>query len=81
MFFGLRRVAASSLIGLHHRVLVSVATPVLRSSHLILSSQRSSVQLSHLGLRVFLFMHALLILLIIEVALPDLSAIVLLRGI
>ena len=60
---------ASSLVGLHDRVLVSVVTPFLGSGYVILPFQRHSVKLFHIGLRVSLFVHALLILLVSEVAL------------
>ena len=57
--------------GLLNRVLVSVVTPFFRRRYVILPSQRYSVKLFQIGLRVFLFVHALSILLIIEVALHD----------
>ena len=66
--FGLPGVAASSLIGLHDRVLVFVVTPFLRSGCATLPFQRQSVKFFHIGLRVFLFVRALLILLISEIA-------------
>ena len=57
--FGLHRVAASSLIGLHDSVLICVVTPLFRSSHVLLPFQRSSVEFFHIGLRVSLFVRAL----------------------
>ena len=66
-------VAASSLIELYDRVLDSVVTPFFRSSYVILDSQRYSVK--------FPYRYAHSILLMLEVALPDCSASVLLRGI
>ena len=80
VFFGLHGVAVS-WIGLHDGVLVSVVTPFFRSSHIILPFQRCSSKFFQIGRCVFLFVHALSILLIIEVALHDYSAIVLVRGI
>ena len=79
--FGLHGVAASSLIGLHDRVLTSVVTPLFKRSNEILPFQNNALNLFHIGLRVFLFMHALVILLIIEAALHDRSAIVFVRRI
>ena len=81
VFVGLHGVSASSLIALHDRVLISVVTPVLRSGHVILSFQRNSVKFFHVGLRVSLFVHGFLILLVSEVALHNRSAIALVRGI
>ena len=81
VFLGLCGVAASAWIGLHDRVLVSVVTPFFRSSYVTLPFQRYCVKFLHIGLRVSLFLHALSILLILEVALHDRSAIALVRGI
>ena len=66
-------VAASSLIELYDRVLDSVVTPFFRSSYVIPDSQRYSVK--------FPYRYALSILLMVEAALHDCSASVLLRGI
>ena len=73
VFFGLQSVAASSLVGWHDHVLVSVVTPFLGSGYVILPFQRSPVQLFHIGLRVSLLVHALSILLVSEVVLHDRS--------
>ena len=81
VFFGLHGVAASSSIGLYDRVLTSAVTHFFKSSYVLLPFQLYSVKFFQIGLRVSLFMHALLILLIIEVALHDRSAIVLVSGI
>ena len=58
--FGLRGVAASSLIGLDNRVLISVVAPFFRSSYVILLLQRCFDKFFQIGLCVSLFMHALL---------------------
>ena len=58
VFFGLHSVAASSLIGLYDRALISVATPFFRSS-CVISSFPTLLKSSHVGLRVSLFMHSL----------------------
>ena len=77
VFVGLYGVAVSSFFfGLHDRVLTSVVTPLFRTSYVILPFQRQSVHFLHIGLRVSLFVHALLILLVDTVALHDPSAIV-----
>ena len=81
VFFGLHGVAASSFFGLDDRVLDSVATPLFKSGYVFLIFQRHSVKFFHIGLRVSLFVHAHLMLLITEFALQDGSAIALLRGI
>ena len=70
---GLHGVAASSLIGLHDRVLTSVVTPLFKRSNEILPFQHNAVNSFHVGLRVSLFMHALVIWLVMEVALHDRS--------
>ena len=79
--FGLYDVAASSLIGLFNFVLISDVTPFFWSSYVILPFQSYPVKFFHVELRVSLFAHAHVILLVLEVALHDHSAIVLLRGI
>ena len=81
VFLGLHNVAASSFIGLSEHVLVSVVKPFFLSSYVILPFRRFSVKLFHIGLRVSLFVHALLTMLVSEMALHDRSAIVLVRGI
>ena len=50
-------------------------------SNAALPFQRYSVKVFHIGLRVSLFVHALLVLLVSEIPLHDRSASVLLRGI
>ena len=80
-FFLVFCVAASSLVGLHDRVLVSVVTHFLESGCVILPFQRYLVKIFHIGLRVSLFVYALLILLVSEVALHVRSAVVRVRGI
>ena len=80
--FGFRGVAASSSAGSHDRVLISVVAPFFGNSYVILLFRRFFLdKLFQIGLRVSLFMHALVILLIIVVALHDRSAIVFVRGI
>ena len=77
VFFGLYGVAASSLIGLCHSEEASVKSPFFKSSYIIHPCQRSCVKLFHIGFCVPLFVHALLMLLIIEAALHDLSDVLL----
>ena len=81
VFVGLHGVAASCLVGLRDRALVSVVTPLLGSGYAIVPLQRCKVKFFHVSLRVSLFVHAFLILLITEITLHDRSAIVLERGI
>ena len=66
---------------LYDLVLVSAVTPFSMSSYVILPFQRFSVKFFHIGLRVSLFVHAFLELLVLEVAAHDRAAIVFLRGI
>ena len=80
-FFGFRGVAASSSAGSHDCVLISVVAPFFRNSYVILPFRRFFDKFFQINLRVSLFMHALVILLIIVVALHGRSAIVFVRGI
>ena len=66
VFFGLHGVAASSLIRLHDRVLISVVTPFFKGSYVILP------KLFDISLRVSLFVHAHSILLILSTIVPQL---------
>ena len=71
---------ASSLRGLYDVVLVSVVIPFCGRSHVIPTIIFYSVKFFHVGLYLSFFVHARLILLVLEVALHDRSAIMLLRG-
>ena len=79
--FGLYGVAATSLIGLHDRVLVSAVSPFFKGSDVNPLFNCYTVKFLHVGLRVSVFVHALLVLLVLEVALHDRSANVFVRGI
>ena len=69
--FGLYAAVASSLTVLYNLVLVSVTSPFVR---------RSDVQIFHSRLRVSSFVHAQLVLLVLNVALHDRSVILLAFG-
>ena len=58
VLWSLRCCCTSPLIGLDDRVLVSVVTPLFRSSNVILPFSRCSVKLFHTSLRTSLFVHA-----------------------
>ena len=75
MFFSLHDVAASSLIGSYDLVLTSVVSPFCRRSDVHLLVICYSVKFFHVGFRVSLFVHAHLVLLVLEVALHDRSVI------
>ena len=66
-FFVLHSVAASSLTGLYDLVLISVASPPCKSSHVIPLFTCHAVKFFHVELRVSLFVHAHLILLDLEI--------------
>ena len=74
VLWSLHCVPTSSLIGLYDPVLVSVVTPLLNNSYVILPFQRFCVKLFHVGLRVSLCVHAHLTLLVHEEALHVRSA-------
>ena len=73
VFFGLCGVAASSLVGLYDLVLVSLRNQIFRRSDVNPLFFCKFVKFIHVRLRVSLFVHAHLVLLVLEVALHDRS--------
>ena len=72
--------AASSLIGLNDRVHDLCSDAIQQEKLRDSSFQRYSLKIVHVGLRVSLFVHAPLMMHVIEEAHHDGSAIVLVRG-
>ena len=80
VFFGLCGVAASSLVGLYDLVLVSLRNQIFRRSDVNPLFFCKFVKFIHVGSRVSLFVHAHLVLLVLEVALHDRSVFFFLRN-